>query len=545
MISRDPLTEYTPLQYAPQGDNSIITQFEMHAIEDLGLLKMDLLGLKNLTIIEDALRLIEEIKGEKINISNISFEDPATFKILQAADTTGVFQLESSGMRRYLKEIKPTELEDIIAMISLYRPGPMELIPQYIKRKFGKERVVYLHHSLEPVLKNTYGIMIYQEQLMAGARALAGLSLSEADILRKAIGKKIRSLLMEQKDKIINGAIKNGVKKEIAEQFWALVEPFDKYGFNRSHATCYAVIAFQTAYLKAHYPVEFYAALLNADSGDVERIAFLISEAKKAGIEILPPDVNKSYSKFAPDEKNIRFGMLAIKNVGQNIVDAIVAERQKGGPFKNFMEFISRVEHKDLNKKSLESLMKCGALDSLGIERNVGLTNIETIVSFASTLRKSKLGNQNALFGHSVSQNALKLSPAEPATSKEKLKWEKELLGLYISDHPLNEHRESINNSGAKPIKFILSKDYDMDYLPKPKIAGIITKIHKINTKLGQPMIFATIADFDGVMEVIVFSDTLAKSTALWEEDKLVLVSGKISWRDGETKMICETVKQL
>ncbi|MDO8430248.1 MAG: DNA polymerase III subunit alpha [bacterium] len=546
VIAKEPLTEYMPIQYAPQDENTIITQFEMHSVEDLGLLKIDLLGLKNLTIIENTLRLIEDINGEKIDISKIPLDDKKTFELLQLADTTGVFQLESSGMRRYLKELKPTELEDIIAMISLYRPGPMELIPEYMKRKLGKERVSYLHPLLEPVLKNTYGIMIYQEQLMAGARALSGFSLAEADILRKAVGKKIKSLMQEQKEKVINGAIKNGVKKEIAEHFWTLIEPFDRYGFNRSHAACYAMIGYRTAYLRAHYPVEFYTSLFNSDSGDVERIAFLIQEVKKAGIAVLSPDINKSVANFVPEEKAIRFGLLAIKNVGGNVIDAIVSARQKGGPFKNLVDLLERVEHKDLNKKSFESLLKCGALDSMGIERNVGISNIEEIINFTSTVRKAKLSNQASLFGaSSVSHNALKLKPAPPATQQEKLAWEKELLGLYVSDHPLSQHKDIIEKSGSQPIKHFLSKDYDSEYGPKPKITGVVSQIKKINTKLGQAMAFAKIEDLNDSMEVIVFADTLAKTLPLWQENKIVMVTGKMSWRNGEPKLICDTVKEL
>ena len=557
VITPEPLTHYLPIQYAPQDEKTIITQFEMHSVEDLGLLKIDLLGLKNLTIIEDTLRLVEENYARKIDLSKIPLDDKKVFELLQQADTTGVFQLESAGMRRYLKELKPTELEDIIAMISLYRPGPIELIPQYIKRKFGKERVSYLHPLLEPVLKNTYGIMIYQEQLMAAAQALAGLTLSEADTLRKAVGKKIKSLLQEQKEKVINGVIKKGIKKEIAEHFWTLIEPFDRYGFNKSHATGYAIIAYQTAYLRSHYPVEFYTSLFNSDSGDVERMAFLISEAKKVSINVLPPDINRSASRFAPDlpavappsgakkgNNGIRFGLLAIKNVGQNVVEAIVAERQKSGPFKNFADFLQRVEHKDLNKKSLESLLKCGALDSLGIERNAGITNIEEIIGFASTLRKSRQTNQSSLFGgHTFSSTALKLKPAPPAAPAEKLAWEKELLGLYISDHPLNQHKDKIEKSGSQPIKNLLIRNDE--YGPRPKIAGIVSKIQRINTKLGQPMVFAKVEDFTDSMEVIVFSDTLQKTLPIWQENKAVLVSGKMSWRNGEPKLICDSVKEL
>ncbi len=546
VVAKDPLTEYLPLQKAPQDENVIVTQFEMHSVEDLGLLKMDLLGLKNLTIIEDTLRLVEDRVGNRINISSIPLDDQATFKLLQAADTTGVFQLESSGMRRYLKELRPSELEDIIAMVSLYRPGPMELIPQYIRRKFGQDRVTYLHPKLEPVLKKTYGIMIYQEQLMAGARALSGFTLAEADTLRKAVGKKIKELLQQQKDKIINGAIANGVSRDAAEAFWKLIEPFDRYGFNRSHGACYAMIAYQTAYLRAHYPVEFYTSLLNADAGDTERIAFLVSEAKKAGIDVLAPDINKSWTDFAPEEKAVRFGLLAIKNVGKSIVEAIVAERQKSGPFHNFVDLLQRVQHKDLNKKSLESLLKCGALDSLGIERNAGLSNIEDIVKFSSTLKKSNHSSQFSLFSSAPSAGALKLKPSTPATKQERLTWEKELLGLYISDHPMSQYKEKMEQEGAIDIRGLLVKSTDeYEMAKKQKVVGVVSKVQRIITKLGQPMAFVKLEDFTHGLEVIVFSDILEKTQATWQENKVVMVNGKMSWRNGDAKFICDGVKEL
>lgn len=546
VIGKGPLTEYMPIQYAPQDTETIITQFEMHSVEDLGLLKMDLLGLKNLTIIEDTLRLIEDVRGEKIDISAIPLDDKKSFELLQVADTTGVFQLESSGMRRYLKELKPNELEDIIAMVALYRPGPMDLIPQYIKRKFGRERITYLHPKLEPILKKTYGVAIYQEQLMQIARDLAGFTLAEADTLRKAVGKKIKSLMDEQSQKMIDGMIKNGIQKNTAEQIWQWFEPFARYGFNRSHAACYAMIAYRTAYLRAKYPVEFYTSLFNADAGDTDRMSLLIGEAKKAGIPVLPPDVNKSMSRFVPDENATRFGLLAIKNVGENIVNAIVAERQKGGPFQNFADFLQRVDHKDLNKKSLEALLKSGALDSLNIERNLGLTNIEDIVKFASTLRKNKSNTQSSLFGFSApSAAALKLKPCAPATAMEKLTWEKELLGLYVSDHPLNQHKEKIAKAGSQPIKNLLVRNEDLDFIPKTKITGLVSQIKRITTKLGQPMMFAKVEDLSDSVEVLVFSDTLEKTQLVWQENKVVLVSGKMSWRGGEPKFICDNVKEI
>ena len=460
VISKEPLTDYVPLQRAPQDPNIIITQFEMHSIEDLGLLKIDLLGLKNLTIIEETIRLIKELRDEKIEISKIPLDDKKTFKLLQEGDTTGVFQLESSGMRRNLKELEPTEFEDIIAMVSLYRPGPMELIPSFINRKHGREKVKYLHPLLEPILKNTHGIGIYQEQMMRIARDLAGFTLAEADTLRKAIGKKIKILLDSQKERLIKGMTENGIDQKTAKEIWELFPPFARYGFNRSHAACYALIGYQTAYLKTHYPIEFMTGLLNADSGDTERIAFLIHEAQKAGIKILPPDINKSFTNFIPeDDKNIRFGLLAIKNVGANIIDAIIQERQVGGPFTDFIDFLTRIFHKDLNKKSLESLLKAGAFDSLNADRGQLLTNIEEILVFSQNIKKGRNGNgqnsQSSLFGADYSVPAfLKINAKNrPISDKEKLVWEKELLGLYISGHPLDQYLGKINGDNVKTIK--------------------------------------------------------------------------------------------
>ncbi|MEK7555338.1 MAG: DNA polymerase III subunit alpha [Patescibacteria group bacterium] len=546
VISKEPITKYAPLQKAPQNSDIIITQFEMHSIEDLGLLKMDFLGLKNLTIIEETIRLIKEIKDEDIDISKIPLDDQKTFKLLRDGDTTAVFQLESSGMRRYLKQLKPTEFEDIIAMVSLYRPGPMELIPQYIKRKHKLEKVSYLHKKLEPILKNTYGIGVYQEQMMKIARDLAGFTLAEADTLRKAIGKKIKSLLDSQKEKLIDGMLKNGFDKITAEKVWELFPPFARYGFNRSHGACYALIGYQTAYLKAHYPIEFATSLLNSDSGDIERMSFLISEMKKSKIDVLPPDINRSFADFTPEGKKIRFGLLAIKNVGVAIVDAIIQERQRGGPFEEILNFINRIKHKDLNKKSLESLTKAGVFDSFGIDRNSLLASIEEILSFIQNMKKSQMSLQSGLFGANFSNGSLKLKDAPLATNKEKLLWEKELLGLYLSDHPLNEHLKRIQRNKVRPIKEILEENSDgKKSNNRFRIAGVISKTQRIITKSGQPMLFATLEDFNDSLETIVFADALAKNPAIWRENNSLIVQGRLSWRDNEPKFICEHAVEL
>ena len=548
VISKEPLINYVPLQRSPQDENVIITQFEMHSIEDLGLLKIDLLGLKNLTIIEETIRLIKELHDEEIEISKIPLDDKKTFKLLQEADTTGVFQLESSGMRRYLKELKPTELEDIIAMVALYRPGPMELIPSFINRKHNREKVTYLHPKLEPILKNTYGICIYQEQVMKIAQELAGFTLAEADILRKAIGKKIKSLLLSQKEKFIEGAKKNNIKEEVTNQLWAWIEPFARYSFNRSHAACYALIAYRTAYLKAHWPIEFMTALLNADAGDIERIAFLVNEAQKKNIQILPPDINKSFVNFIPEGENIRFGLLAIKNVGLNLVEAIIEERHSGGPFRNFNDFLRRVRHKDLNKKSLESLIKVGVFDSLNTERGYLLKNLDNILSFCQNIKKSQNSSQASLFGTNYHVPAFiekKTDENIPdASLKEKLAWEKELLGLYISGHPLNQYLEKLQNYKVKSIKEILSSKKESNNNGY-QIAGVISQVERIISKVGQPILFVKIEDLSGTLEMVVFSDTLAKNPTVWRENNVILVNGRLSWRNGEPKFICQQTVEL
>ena len=499
VISDEPLTNLMPLQKAPQGEDTILTQFEMHSVEDMGLLKMDFLGLKNLTIIEKTLRLIKEIHNADVDIEKIPLDDSATFKLFQAADTTGIFQLESSGMRHYLKDLKPTALEDIIVMISLYRPGPIELIPRYINRKFGREKITYLHPKLEPILSQTYGVGVYQEQMMRIARDLAGFTLAEADTLRKAIGKKIKTLLDEQKEKLINGMIKNGINSGTANAIWDLFPPFARYGFNRSHAACYAMISYETAYLKAHYPVEFMASLLNISGTEIERINFLVNEARHLNIKVLPPDINLSFQDFTVDGPNIRFGLAAVKNVGMNIVNVIIEERGRGGPFADLSNFLARVQHRDLNKKSLESLIKAGAFDSFNLERGQLLANIEDLIKYNQAAKKSAATNQSSLFGATSSFASLRLKPAPPADRKSKLAWEKELLGLYLTDHPMNGHQEKINGT-AKTIKFALSLPKNGERSLKFRLAGVVSAIQKIVTKKGQPMLFITLEDLNDNM---------------------------------------------
>ncbi len=543
VIGKESLDNLVPLQYDSQENKTIITQYEMHSIEDLGLLKMDFLGLKNLTIIEQTIKIIEKTQGKNINISQLPLDDEETFKLLQQGNTTGVFQLESDGMRRYLTQLKPTNFEDIIAMISLYRPGPMELIPHYIARKHKKEPVAYLHPKMEPILKNTFGIMIYQEQLIQIAKELAGFSLPEADILRKAIGKKNKKLLNEQKIKLIKGLVKNNISYEIAFKIWELIEPFGRYGFNRSHSACYAMIAYQTAFLKAHYPTEFTCALLNSRDSDIDEIAFLIEDAAKQNITVLPPDINESLGKFTViGEKTIRFGLLAIKNVGENIVLKIIAERKKNGKFKNLKDLITRVKIRDLNKKSLEALIKAGALDSLE-ERKKILFNLDKILKILAEIRGAIKTQQNSLFGENDADFiSLKLDNCEPASEDEKLLWEKEVLGLYVSSHPLKKHKELIQKF-ATPINQIKS---DKRFLNQTlNICFITEEIKKINTKSGEPMLFIKGRDLTSEIDIVVFPNVLNKTAAVWQINKVVFAQGRIQERNGELAFLVNKAKNL
>ncbi|MGD0977304.1 MAG: DNA polymerase III subunit alpha, partial [Minisyncoccia bacterium] len=544
VITPEPLTEYVPLQRGT-NEGDIITQYEMHAIEDLGLLKMDFLGLSNLTIIENALRLIEKDHGVKIDINKLPLDDKPTFKLLQAGQTSGVFQLESSGMTRYLKELKPTIFEDIALMIAIYRPGPMELIPEFIARRHGKKKIEYLHPLLEPVLATTNGIMIYQEQLMAAARALAGFTLPQADTLRKAVGKKIKKLLQEQKEKVIDGCAANGVSSEIAEKFWKLIEPFDRYGFNKSHAVSYAMISYQTAYLKAHYPVEFMAALMNSAEGDIERTAFLIEECQSMGIEVKAPEINESGEDFNVVGQNIiRFGLAAVKNLGINIVKAAIKERTKNGPFTSVEDFVKRVQHKDLNKKSLESLAKCGALDGLG-DRAVLVANLDQLLEYSRENQKSGSSGQSSLFGgpsSSASLPPLRMKEATQVSRTEKLMWEKELLGLFISEHPLKDfERQLAGEQNMKKIKDIAGARNNSQI----KVGGMVTKIHKIITKSGEPMMFTTIEDATAKVEVVVFPGVLKDNPEAFMENRVIIVSGRVSDKDGIPKLLCESVRSI
>ncbi len=552
VITDKPVTEYAPLQKITGKREGTVTQYSSSTkssyVEKIGLLKMDFLGLKNLTIIQNALRIARKTKNLNLNIDDIPLDDKKTYALLQKAGTTGVFQLESSGMKRYLKQLKPNVFEDVIAMVALYRPGPMEWIPDFIAGKHGKKTINYLHPKLEPILKNTYGVAVYQEQVMQIARDMAGFTMGEADVLRKAVGKKIPELIREERVKFIEGCVKNNISKKIAEKVFNFIEPFAGYGFNRSHAACYALIGYQTAYLKAHYPAEFMAALLTSDQDDIDRIAIEVAEAEEMGIEVLPPNVNESFEEFAviadmadknTDNKRIRFGLNAVKNVGKTVAREIVEERKRNGKYKTLADFIERVQHKDLNKKSLESLAKVGALDELA-ERNKILASVDGILNFSKSIQRLKNSSQSSLFSEdSLAPAEIPLIETEPASKKQKLQWEKELLGLYVSDHPASDYKEYLEKF-AVPIKSLDNKLVGN----KIKLGGVISKIQKILVRnQNSTMLFVTLEDLRGRIELLVFPKVLERNSGVWEEDNIIIAEGKLSDKEGVFKLIVDGAK--
>ncbi|MBI3255707.1 MAG: DNA polymerase III subunit alpha [Candidatus Andersenbacteria bacterium] len=549
VITDAPITEYVPLQLSStsDGEKDTVTQFAMGSVEALGLLKMDFLGLKNLTIIQKALDYIQQNHGVTIDIDHLPEGDALSYTLLQAGKTTGVFQLESSGMKRYLRELKPTEFEDIISILALYRPGPMDSIPDFIAAKHGRKKITYLHPILKPILEKTYGVIVTQDQVLEIAREFAGFTYAQADILRKAVGKKIKALLDEQRNKFINGAMTvKGIDQKTAQEAWDFIEPFARYGFNRAHAACYAMIAYQTAYLKANYPAEFMAALLTCDEGNIDRQAIEVSEALAMDIPVLPPSINESQHHFTvvkdgQGKESIRFGLNAIKNVGHNVVEAIVAERRERGPFKDLLDLFTRMNTRDFNRKSVESLARAGAFDAMA-DRNHVLMHIEALLDFNRTLhRKFDTGQQNLFGGATVAPAPrIELSPTPPATKQEKLTWEKELLGLYISEHPLHDWRKELEGR-VLPLQE-LSQTRDQSAV---HVAGVAATIKKIVTKNGQSMVFVQLEDLSGKGEVVVFPKLYQQTVELWQESALLIISGKCSEKEGEKKILADKVWKL
>ena len=536
VISPKPLAEYVPLQFDPKG-GKIITQYDMHSVEDAGLLKFDFLGIRNLSILEDTVKLVKRHRGMDLDIENIPLDDKKSFNILAKGETIGLFQLNGAGMTKYLKDLKPTSIHDINAMVALYRPGPLESIPKYIERKHNPKLVEFFDPRMKDILDQSYGILTYQDDVLMTAIKLGGYSWLEVDKLRKAMGKKIPAEMEAQRTKLIEGFVKNGMAGSKAVELWKLIEPFAAYGFNKAHAASYGRVAYQTAYAKANFPAEFMTAVLTAESGDVEKIAEIISECTRMNIPVLSPDVNESFAKFTAIKTEsergdkIRFGLETIKNVGVNVVAAIIEARAEN-PFKSIADFIERIHHKDLNKKSLESLIKAGALDSLG-ERNMFLLNLDYLLNFSKEIKQAKSVNQSSIFDTLGISPTLKLKPTEPASVQQKLAWEKELLGLYVSSHPLVPYKEELDKK-AKPIKELLASSKTVT------IGGILTGYRKIITKNGKQMVFAQLQDSEDSIEVVVFPDTFEKNPSIWQNDAVLLVKGQVQLRDNSLKLICK-----
>ena len=549
VIAPDTLVNYIPLEMAQKG--VVATQFPMGEVEELGLLKMDFLGLSNLTIINNAMRIIRKAYKKEINLSELPLDDKKTYELFQRGDTTGVFQLESAGMKRYLRGLKPTTFEDIIAMVALYRPGPMQFIDSFIRRKHGEEEITYLHSGMKNSLKNTYGILVYQEQFMQISKEWCGFTGGQADTLRKAVGKKKIDLMKKVKPEFVEGAVKvGGATKEIAETFWTQLEEFANYCFNKSHAACYGLIAYWTAYLKAHYPDAFMAALMTSDHDDTDRLAIEITECKHMGISVLSPDVNESFVEFAvvPNENKIRFGMSAVKGVGVGAVEEVLRAREDG-PFTSVEDFARRVSASKFNRKAWESLIKSGAFDDMG-DRSDLLFNLDSITSFASKLQKEAASGQTNLFGMlggddaASVQSTLHLQKAPVKhDDKEHLMWERELLGLYISAHPLDRY-ETYLSEQTQPLTQLVP-EYDSRMMT---IGGIISTVRTIVTKSGSKMAFVGIEDKFGEGEIIVFPNLYEKVGAKLVQDAVIRVSGKNSARDrdgnlgNESKLIADDI---
>ena len=545
VIAPDEIVRYAPLEVAQKG--SIATQYSMDPIEDLGLLKMDFLGLSNLTTIKNTLRIIKRVDGIDIDINTLPLDDKKTFDLLQKAETTGVFQLESAGMRRYLKQLKPTVFEDIIAMVALYRPGPMQWIDDFIARKHGLKKIEYMHPIMKNALENTYGVIVYQEQVMQISKDLCGFSGGQADTLRKGIAKKIPSVLAKMKKEFIEGAISySGADRRTMDKLWNQLEDFAAYCFNKVHSACYGLIAYQTAYLKANYPLAYMAALMTSDYDNTDRLAIEITECKKMGIEVLAPDINQSFHEFAvvPGESRIRFGLDAIKNVGHGAVDEILRGREAaGGKLTSLGDYCKFVSCRIVNRKALESLIKAGAFDEFA-DRGLLINNVDNILAAANRFQKDASAGQVDLFGdgsgESLSPN-VNLEPGEPIGLPLQLGWERELLGIYLSSHPLESYKDILT---ARTVSIVsLNKGHDGRLI---KVGGSINQIREISTKNGSKMAFVKLADLAGETELIVFPKTYAQTADIWLHDKVIIVKGKADFsRNDELKILVEEVQLI
>jgi DNA polymerase-3 subunit alpha len=530
VISAGPLMEYTPL--VRFGDGGVNTQYDMEWVEKIGLLKMDFLGLRNLTVMDNAVKEIRRTANPDFDLATIPIDDAKTYEMLGRGETMGVFQLESEGMKRVCAELRPSRFEDIIALVALYRPGPMELIPQYIAGKHGRKKPTYLHPKLEPALNETYAVPVYQEQIMQIARDVAGFSMSEADELRKVMGKKQKEKIPIYREKFVKGAMEtSGVDAKLADKIFAFVEPFAGYGFNKSHAAAYAWIAYQTAFLKANYPLPYLGALMTSVKNTTDKLVEYIDEAKKVGIEVLPPDVNDSLVDFAVIDGRIRFGLAAVKGVGEGAVRSIIEARESGGPFVDLFDLAKRVDARQVNRRVFEALIKCGALDALPGNRAQKLAAVDAAVDLAArATRDAELG-QVSLFGDAGSQ-APSLAPRLPAmappTTREMLAWEKETLGIFVSGHPLAEVQPLLLRQGALLVKDLHGREDDASVT----IAGIVAGVRRTLTKTGQQILIAQLEDTSGICDVIVFSKLYPQVQELFVADAILVVKGRLRLRE-------------
>ena len=573
VITKEPVVSYVPLY---MRDGAISTQYIMTTLEELGLLKMDFLGLRTLTVIQDTLDLVKD--NRKIDVQfDETMNDQKVYKLWQEGESVGIFQFESQGMTNFMKELKPDCLEDIIAGVSLYRPGPMDQIPRYIANKKDPEHAVYTHPALKPILEVTYGCMVYQEQVMQIVRDLAGYSLGRADLVRRAMGKKKLDVMAKERENfihgqvdengniIIPGCVRNGIDEESANKIFDEMAEFAKYAFNKSHAAAYAVVSYRTAYLKAYYPVEFMAAMLNSFLGNLDKVPDYIEECKRLSIEILKPDINKSYTKFTVDGNKIRFGLGSIKNVGTAAVDEIVLEREKNGPFKNFADFAERIKNTQVNKKCIESMIKAGAFDGLGQTRKTLIASFEGIIDTINDSSKKSFEGQVSMFDlggakekEEMQEMKYTYNVLEEYTQKELLSMEKEMLGLYISGHPLENLRHqielqtNINTFQMRQLEKSQEEEENIETPPEfqdgqtVKYAGIITSVKKKYTKNNTIMSFVTIEDLYGSAEIIVFESCYQACSNLLINENIVLVEGRLSVReDEETKIVARTITEF
>ncbi len=543
VISPDRLTEIVPIQQKGE-EAEIVTQFEMHAIEDLGLLKMDFLGLRNLSTIERALELIEETTGSRPDIDGIPLNDPKVYEMLSRGEGMGIFQLEGSGMRALMRSLRPDRFEDIIALVSLYRPGPLGAGTHmlYADRKNGRSPVEYPHPALEPVMKDTYGIMVYQEQVMQAAQVMAGFSMSEADQLRKAMGKKIASVMAEQQQKFVDGCTAQGHSPQLGTELFQLISHFAGYGFNKSHAAGYGLVAYQTAWLKAHYPAEYMAALLTSAKRDKDRTAIYLNECRQMGVRVLVPDVNQSESDFVARSGAIPFGLSAIRNVGEAVVKLVTDERRKNGPFEDFSDFVNRVDLSVLNKRTMESLIKAGAFDETGAPRKGLLAMHEQVIDAVVSRRRAEDMGQFSLFGveePSLQAGALEIPDIE-WDKKVKLGFEKEMLGLYVSDHPLFGVESALRQLATTTIPDLIEQD-DKAMVTVGGIVGAVTRRY---TRNGEPMVFFQLEDLEGSTEVVCFPRTVAEHGPLVRPDAVLVVTGRVDQRGDDVKLIAQSLRE-